>query len=189
MESGTATDWQACIGRDWLNIPEVLSLDAEQFSQLGECGISLPQEAQVENTYLVRFGPDLDVNEIPIKDPDRALACELVFSTWIRRRDAHAFNRVYKFGVPIFYDFGTAFLGEPKIIDLNRFFGPPRNSGWAGCWRITQGTALDLDTRRLRDLEEARFRNEGRQGAVSHTQPGAFFCGTGELQEGDWAHG
>ena len=112
------------IGQGWLNIPEVRSLGAEQFSQLADCGVSLPQEADVANTYLVRFGPDMDVNEVPLKDPDQALAYELVFSMWIRRRDAHAFNQIYKSGVPIFYDFGTAFLGEPRLADLNRFFGP-----------------------------------------------------------------
>jgi hypothetical protein len=148
------------IGHGWLNVAEVRGLNSDQFAKLSECGIDLPKNSEPANTYLVRFGPDLNFDEVPLKDPDQALAYELVFSMWVRRRDAHAFNRIYKFGVPIFYDSGTAFLGEPRLADLDRFFGPPQNSGWPGSWRITKGSHADLDTQLLRDREVAQFRSD-----------------------------
>jgi hypothetical protein len=85
------------------------------------------------------------------------LAHELVFSLWVRRRDAHSFNRIYQHGVPIFFDSGTAFLGEPDLVDLDRFFRTGPDPGYAGLWAIGSASYSDLDTLKLREREKRSF--------------------------------
>jgi hypothetical protein len=70
-----------------------------------------------------------------VHDLDDALARELVFSLWIRRRDAHAWNRVYVAGVPVFFDSHIAFGVEPNHVPLDGFFEMGCDDGYAGRWR------------------------------------------------------
>ncbi len=154
------------LGAGWLNIAAVRVLSSEQFDDLRGTGINLPKSATDANTYLVRFAPDYGDDELPIKDPDMALAHELVFSLWIRRRDAHTFNRVYRHGTPIFFDSGTAFLGEPRLLDLDEFFQPGPDPGWPGLWRIGQADSIDLNTLELRRRERESFQHHDEQGRV-----------------------
>src|SRR5438067_1264101 len=95
------------LGQRWLNVAEVMYpdnvrdaiwRDGRPFEEHGNSGL-----------VFVRLGQDYKSEELPIQDLDSAIAGELVFSTWIRRRDAHAWNRTYVSGVPIFFDHHIAF--------------------------------------------------------------------------------
>lgn len=82
---------------------------------------------------------------LPIGDLDEAAAAEMVFSLWIRRRDAHAHNRVYVAGIPAFFDHGSAF----RRIDLDTFFGEDLDAGYPSRWRV-EPTAGNPDTESVR---------------------------------------
>jgi len=151
----------ALLGKGLVNIATVEPLKTDQFSRLLSLHVDLPAHTTSSNTYFVKFGPDLDDDDLPIKDPDKALAHELLFSLWIRRRDAHSFNRVYRGGVPVFFDSGTAFLGEPNLMDLNQFFRPGPDPGYAGLWRVCEGNHSDLETLKLRARERESFSGAG----------------------------
>lgn len=146
------------IGNEIANITEVYLLSPEEINQL----VSLPTLTPIastitnENTYLVRLANSYSYEELPIKTNDEAIANELVYSVWIRRRDAHGHNRVYLQDIPIFFDHQTSFLGERDIADINNFFHePPSDPGRAGAWRMV-----------LRDLEIKT--NDGRNDPVFH---------------------
>lgn len=142
----------ALLAKGWLNVPEVRNLSAEEIRDLQHLDLDVPA-LSVDNTYLVRFAFDYSVEQLPVRDPDAALAYELVFSTWIRRRDAHAYNRIFTDGIPIFFDFGTAFLNEQSLVDLGVFFKRGPDTGWAGWWRLQPVGEIGRDTYRLRCLE------------------------------------
>jgi hypothetical protein len=139
----------------WLNVAEARNLSRAEFARLQQ--LELPTPSNLAGTYLVRFALDYDLDGLPIRDPDIAIAHELVFSLWVRRRDAHAFNRVYKRGIPIFFDFGTAFLGERRLVDLRTFFRRGPNPGWPGWWRVWQCSQYCSDTLLLRRMENEGF--------------------------------
>lgn len=123
------------LGQDLTNVAEVLPLDEEQFRGIVSLGAPLPQGASIQNTYLVRLAQDYEIDELQNTDIDTATAAELVFSLWIRRRDTHAANRVYKNEIPIFFDYETAFLAEPWLKNPYVFFLSGDLFGYAGRWR------------------------------------------------------
>lgn len=147
------------LASSWANVAETRILTNQELSQLGQLNI-LRSSDDIDGTYLVRFALDYRFDELPLQDMDTALAYELVFSAWVRRRDAHAFNRVYHSGVPVFFDFGTAFLGEPRLVDLDIFFRNGPDSGWAGLWRLWQCVDVQPDTSLMRRMEMASFNTE-----------------------------
>lgn len=98
------------LGRGWTNIAEVLPLSEGEFDNLHRVDVVLPKWATMNNTNLVRLVGDYTIDQLPHTDIDRAVASELVYSLWIRRRDTHAANRAYINCVPVFFDHQTAFL-------------------------------------------------------------------------------
>lgn len=135
------------LGCKFANVAEVKFLNDEDHKQIrvlaGKDDTSLPS-----NTFLVRLAGSYSLDELPCKTLEQAVATELVYSTWIRRRDAHVDNRVYVRGIPTFFDYQTAFLGEPGLADITAFFGQPTNYGDAGAWRVkTLDSNLTLLTR------------------------------------------
>jgi hypothetical protein len=123
------------LGRSWLNIPEVRLLSSEEFRALRQkkLELKLGKKASEQNTYLVRLVQDYEKSELPIQDFDNAIASEIAFSIWIRRRDTHAGNRAFVHGVPMFFDFHIALGGE----DEDFFRGGP-GGGYVENWRLWQ---------------------------------------------------
>lgn len=106
----------------------------------------IPKTEGKPDRYLTRLGQTYKLDELPRRTLSEATAAELVLSLWIRRRDAHPYNRAYTSdGTPVFFDFGVAFGGEPWL-DAGRFFSP-RGPGQAGSWRVRE-----LPVRRSRPL-------------------------------------
>lgn len=140
----------------WANVAQARHLSDHELTELKGLRILHPSE-KLDGTYLVRFALDYRFDELPLQDLDTALAHELVFSAWVRRRDAHAFNRVYHGGVPVFFDFGTAFLGETRLVDLKVYFSRGPDSGWAGLWRLWPCFEVQPDTAVMRQMEMASF--------------------------------
>lgn len=124
------------LGREWTNIAEVKPLTEADIINLSNIGIFTPNWATSSNTYLVRMGQDYSTSQLANKNIDEAVANELVFSIWIRRRDTHAANHVYINKIPVFYDHETAFLGEPKLSELDIFFQAGIDAGYASRWRV-----------------------------------------------------
>lgn len=137
------------LGHKFSNVAEVKLLDQEEHRQVrtlaGKGEDSLPS-----NTFLVRLGGSYPIDDLPCQTVEKAVATELVYSTWIRRRDTHADNRVYVNGIPVFFDHHVAFLGEPEQANIATFFNPqPASYGHAGAWRIKerQDTMTTLEAR------------------------------------------
>ena len=125
------------LGKGVANVAEVRLLNQEELNQI----VSLaPTEgpATTGNTFFIRLGGSYSLSELPCKTPEEAVATELVYSLWIRRRDAHASNRVYVEGIPIFFDFETAFLGQKELSDINSFFSENGIEGHANRWRVRE---------------------------------------------------
>jgi hypothetical protein len=170
------------LGRNWVNIAEVRPLSKSDFKALSLIGIVTPAWASKANTFLVRMGQDYTLDQLPNPDVDVAVARELVFSLWIRRRDTHAANRVYVSQTPVFFDSQTGLLGEPHLIDLDVFFQPGMDAGYASQWRVEKadrttafataemrqvGRTQDIALHVVQDIE--RF-NNALQSSVTHVQ-------------------
>ncbi len=149
------------LARGRANIAEVRSLDKAAFSALKKCGVALPADVNQKNTCLVRFAPDYDMEELPRPTLDSAMAWEIAFSIWIRRRDAHSYNRSFVNGIPVFYDHQTAFLGEKKLRDVDYFFRDGPDPGYAGLWKLEVCDDSQPDTLALRTRERECFHGEG----------------------------
>lgn len=94
--------------------------------------------------------------EVLAKDLDSSVARELVYSTLIRRRDTHSFNRVYLDApnIPVFYDYETAFLGEPVSADIRKFFTNAKMyDGSANSWAVIEAKKTSLSTKNVRNYE------------------------------------
>ncbi len=118
----------------WLNIADVAYPDeAEDAYWLDGRPFT---ETNPNARALVRLGQDHAVDELPVQDHDEAMAGELVFSVWIRRRDAHPGNRAYVAGLPIFFDHHIAFGAESQNVPLDTFFRFGEDAGHAGRWRV-----------------------------------------------------
>lgn len=103
------------LGRNWANIAEVRPLSESEFAELQSADIALPDWASADNTFLVRLVQDYSLDQLPKVDLNSAVASELVFSLWIRRRDAHTANRGYIDGIPVFFDHQTAQIGRAHV--------------------------------------------------------------------------
>lgn len=158
------------LGRDVVNVASVEVLDPPQVAQLRAIGVELRPELPPDRVWLSRFACTASARDLPLETLDEAMAGELVYSLWIRRRDAHAFNRAFVQGLPVFFDFETAFLGEPELRDLGAFFAVGGDPGYAGLWRLDVGTHERLDTCALRAGERARFRARAPQPVWVHAR-------------------
>ncbi len=123
------------LGKDFFNIAEVMLLNAQQLEEIKQFAYS-NESFTVNNTFLVRLAHSYLPQELPCKTLEEAVATELVYSILIRRRDAHIDNRAYVKGIPIFFDFHIAFLGELDLADINVFFSQTQDHGRAGLWRV-----------------------------------------------------
>lgn len=86
----------------------------------------------------------------------------MVFSIWIRRRDAHSFNRSFIHGIPVFYDHEAGFLAEKCTRTIDGYFSVGPDPDYAGLWRLNLGEHDALDTLSLRQEERKRFDDNGR---------------------------
>lgn len=82
---------------------------------------------------VVRLVQDYSFDELRLKSNDEAMASELAFCLWTRRRDPHAWNRAYVEDVPVFFDQHVAFA--VGLADLDLFFGPAQDAGYPDRWR------------------------------------------------------
>ena len=110
------------LGMGWTNVAEVRPLSEGEFSDLRSLGIALPRWATNQNTNLIRLADDYRIDELQHQDINAAVASELVFSVWIRRRDTHAANRAYVEEIPVFFDHQTAFGADQSISPVDNFF-------------------------------------------------------------------
>jgi hypothetical protein len=149
------------LGNQLANVGEVKGLDREEFTVLRNNGVDLPPDANWRNTYLVRFAQESTSDELPKATLDSAIASELVFSMWIRRRDAHSFNRSVVAGTTVFYDHGTAFLGAPALGSIDDFFRTGPDPGYAGLWRLRLTPVHEISTLSLRRKEREQFAERG----------------------------
>jgi hypothetical protein len=138
------------LGGSWLNIPEVRLLSSEEFQALSKKTLELGDNASEQNTYLVRLVQDYGISELPVQSFDSAVASEIAFSAWILRRDAHAANRAFVRGIPMFFDFHIAFGFE-----VGDFFKEGPDGGYVGNWRLWQikNSSILSDIALLRRLE------------------------------------
>lgn len=116
-------------------------------------------KATHKNTYLVRMAQSYAEDNLSIKNIDEAVASELVFSLWIRRRDAHFDNRWIINNIPVFFDFHAAFDSKE---DVNKFFqngqrenGKYRDCGYAGCWRVKIGEYTEETIKEIKKAAKA----------------------------------
>lgn len=123
------------LGKDFCNVTEVKLLNEQELENIKQF-VNEQESFNVKNTFLVRLAHSYLVDELPCKVLEEAVVTELVYSVWIRRRDAHVDNRVYVKGIPLFYDYHVAFLGEPDLADINVFFTQTSDYGRAGRWRV-----------------------------------------------------
>lgn len=126
------------LGHKFSNVAEVRLLDQEDHCQIRTLA-GKGEDSLSSNTFLVRLGGSYSIGELPCQTVEKAVATELVYSIWIRRRDTHADNRVYVNGIPVFFDHHVGFLGEPEQASIATFFNPvPASYGHAGAWRIKE---------------------------------------------------
>lgn len=123
------------LGKDFCNIAKVRLLNERELEGIKQFA-STRESFNINNTFLVRLAHSYNPEEFPCKILEEAVASELVYSVWIRRRDAHIDNRVYSKGIPIFFDFHVAFLGESDLFDINIFLSQTQDYGRAGLWRV-----------------------------------------------------
>ena len=141
-----------------MNVPAVIVPDSHLRSQIDRAlqKSHPPKDLETCELHLVRVCQDHPVSALPIQNLTEAIAAEIVFSTWINRRDAHNSNRVYVSGIPMFFDFGAAFETN-RARASSQFFKNGPDSGYVPNWRlwkIPKGTTID--TRAIRDRERGR---------------------------------
>lgn len=89
--------------------------------------------AREPHSVLVRLASEHKRRSLPHRTLDEAVAGEIVFSLWTRRRDAHLYNREYVGGVPVFFDHGASL--EPRPTPIGEFLASS-DPGYAGSWRL-----------------------------------------------------
>lgn len=140
------------LGKEFANITEVKLLDQEEHQQI--CVLSFKgSDSTPANTFLVRLGGSYSISELPCKTVEKAVATELVYSTWIRRRDTHVDNRAYISGIPIFFDHQTAFLAESKYAHTTAFLKFNPDYGHPASWRVRQISEV-MTTEKARHVEK-----------------------------------
>lgn len=128
------------LGAPFVNVAEVQLLEENSAKALRELG--LPKAT--DRCFIVRVAEKHATGELHCHTVDAATAGELVFSLWIRRRDAHAENRGYNpDGIPVFFDFDFAFCMDGRNTERQDVFshtGP----GDAGTWRVQEASAEQI---------------------------------------------
>jgi hypothetical protein len=132
------------LGETWLNIAEVVFADEVDDATWSDGRPFVEQNDS--SLVLVRIAQDYLPDDLPIQDLDRAIAAELVFSMWIRRRDAHPWNRAYVSGIPIFFDHHIAFGAQAANLLISSFFRVGADGGHAGRWRVKPLPAAETPT-------------------------------------------
>lgn len=129
------------IGRGLVNVAEVKRLTDDEVEALKELHRASNQ-ATTQNTVIVRMASNYSLEELPLKTLDDAVAGELVFSLWVRRRDATRSNYTYIHGdvlVPVFFDLSASLDYEDWLRDVNTFFETGKDKvGHAGAWRVKE---------------------------------------------------
>jgi hypothetical protein len=124
------------LGAPFVNVAEVQLLEESSAKALRELG--LPKATDC--CFLVRVAGTDATDELRCRTVDSATAGELVFSLWVRRRDAHAENRGYNpDGIPVFFDFDLACCMDGRSAELQDFFSHT-GSGDAGTWRVQEAS-------------------------------------------------
>lgn len=126
------------LGRGLVNVAEIRALTSDEFAVVKEM-VVLREGAVFQNTLMSRLVQDYSKDELPLKGLDDAVAGELVFSLWVRRRDAHDYNHWYtKEFLPVFYDLSASLdYGHERFNDVNIFF-ENHDCGYAGAWRVRE---------------------------------------------------
>lgn len=147
FEDWFGRDWADSLrvydGAIWLPKPEGRAERLAYLLGAGEINLAEVRPAPPRwglgpHAVMVRIAQQYELGDLPLKTLDDAVAAELVFSLWIRRRDTHAFNRVYVDGVPVFFDHHIAFgVAEPMNRSLRGFFRDGPDGGYVSRWRIT----------------------------------------------------
>lgn len=123
------------LGKEICNVAEVKLLNKEEHFYIKNL-VGLDDGSNLQNTYLVRLAGSYDLKELPCQSLEQAVATELVYSVWIRRRDTHADNRVYVRGIPVFFDHHIAFMAEPHYAHSTFFFKNQNDYGHPFYWRV-----------------------------------------------------
>jgi hypothetical protein len=124
------------LARDWANVATVID-PGEVVGATFLNGKAL-EPAVRGASVLVRLADSYSPPDLVVASLDEAMARELAFSLWIRRRDAHPWNRGYVDGVPIFFDHHIAFGVEAENTTVEGFFRRGGDGGYAGRWRVMQ---------------------------------------------------
>lgn len=138
------------LGRNFANIAEVKLLTPEEHAEIKTLS-GRGEESTPSNTYLVRLAGSYGLDELPCKTAEEAVAAELVYSTWIRRRDTHVDNRCYINGIPIFFDHHISF-GAEGILSAEAFFTAAASYGHATFWRVKEITK-QMTTQKARAVD------------------------------------
>ena len=143
------------LARGRFNVAEVRGLTRGDVAALRSQDM-LAAGASSDDTALVRLAQSYSVRELPQRDLDSAVAGELVFSLWVRRRDPDVWNRTYVDpGIPVFYDLTASLDDDPSLLDARAFLA--RNVyGHGGSWRVAARDGTPLDTVALRDSDDHR---------------------------------
>lgn len=125
------------LGSQIANVAEVKVINNQEFDEL-KALLSITDEFNPMRFSLIRVAGSYSLNELIWKTAEEAVAAELLFSIWTRRRDAHVRNRVYLDGIPIFYDHGVAFLvdHEKHKAHITVFSREASDYGQPSYWRI-----------------------------------------------------
>lgn len=122
------------LSKSLCNTPEVRIINKRTLEALHLLGIA--ENGNTKTTILIELAQTIPTSRLPNKDLDNATAAELMFSLWVRRRDADSWNRSYNSdGVPIFYDLSASLDFEDDLIRPEDFFSYNRY-GYAGSWRV-----------------------------------------------------
>lgn len=119
------------------NVTEVRGITLEEYNELKTL-IGPVDEFNPLKHYLVRIAGSYKLEELKWQTLEEAVASEIVFSTWIRRRDTHVDNRGYVDGIPIFFDCGISFLPQHEQYMGHISVFSRRNSDWGqpNRWRV-----------------------------------------------------
>lgn len=141
------------LARGLVNVAELRALRAGQVGHLRSLGVAAPGSVPA-NTLITRLAQSYSVDDLPQRSLNEAAAGELVFSLWVRRRDADVWNRSYTGAqLPVFYDLAASLDFDHRLRSIDRFFANDKY-GYAGSWRVRVRPPEQLDTVRLREARD-----------------------------------